>query len=395
LTATGFPAPPPAAHVYSALERVTFGRSALEALPEEVARIGARRVFVVTTRSVAASQRFRSLLDALGASCAGTFAGVRALSPRQAVIEGAAAARAAQPDLLLAVGGGSVIDSCKTILLCLRHGIEAAAQLDAHAGRGYHDVFQRRPDDAEWLRMVAVPTTFSASEYTARGGVTNESTRLLEAFSHPMMMPQAIVNAPEMTLDSPQHLLLATGMKAVDHAVERLTSRHANAYSDTVSALALRYLAGGLPQVAREADGIALRSSLQYGVYLSMAGRSAGVNTGLSHGIGHALGTYAGVAHGDTSCLLLPAVLRWIGDARPGAQRTICEALGAKGSDAGAALAAFIESLGLPVRLRDAGVKREDFPMVAERTLADPLILNCSREVRGAGDVLEILESAW
>lgn len=386
---------PPAAHAYTAQEKVLFGRPAGEALAEELGRLRARRVFVVTGRTLAGTAHFRALVDSLSQRCAGVYTGVRAFAPRECVVEGAQAARSADADLLLAVGGGSVIDAAKVMLLCLRYGLGEADQLDAHADASW-DATQVRPPDAEqWLRIVAVPTTFSAAEYTARGGATRGDQRLQEAFSAPLMIPQSVVNAPEMTLATPLRLLLSTGMKAVDHAVERLTSRYANAYSDMVSTMALRYLAEALPALRSRPDELEVRARLQYGTFLSMAGRASGVQAGLSHAIAHQLGTWSGVPHGETSCVLMAAVVRWIGDARPGGQQLLCEALGSGQQDAGAALLAFVGGLGLPTRLRDVGVREDDLQVIAERTMRDPLIRNCPREVRGPPDVREVLALAW
>jgi maleylacetate reductase len=188
-------------------------------------------------------------------------------------------------------------------------------------------------------------------------------------------------------------MLLSTGMKAVDHAVERLTSKTANVYSDAVSTVALRMLRQGLPALRNDPSDSAVRSDIQYGVFMSMAGLASGVSTGLSHAMGHALGSFAGVAHGHTTCLLLPSVMRWIGDAIPERQGLICEALGENGSDSGAALQALIVSLGMPVRLRDVGVGRQDFEAISRRTLNDPLVANCPKPVT-LESVMSIFEAA-
>ena len=383
----------PHVHLNTLLERVTFGRPVAEVLPQEIERVRARRVFVVTNRSLSTSPALRAIVESLGSTHAGTYSSVPAFTPRECVIEGALAARTADADLLLAFGGGSVIDATKAMLLCMRHGYTDTADLDPHAGVGYNNQQYGSPDASQWRRMVAVPTAFSAAEYTARGGVMDMRDRLKQSFSHPMMMAQVVINDPEMTRTAPMAMLLSTGMKAVDHAVERLTSKWANSYSDAVSTLALRLLREGLPALLRDPSDLALRADLQYGVFMSMAGLASGVTTGLSHAIGHALGSFAGVSHGHTSCLLLPSVMRWIGDVIPERQRLVCETLGRPGADAGAALESLIVGLGLPVRLGAVGVKTEDFETITERAMHDPLVANCPKPVAHA-DVRSILEAA-
>src|SRR5262245_46022975 len=104
---------------WAAQERVIHGNPAAEAVRAEMERIGARRVLLTTTRSLADGRLVREVSSALGDRCAGKFSAISAHSPREAVVAGAAAAREAGADHLLAVGGGSVIDATKTMQIAL------------------------------------------------------------------------------------------------------------------------------------------------------------------------------------------------------------------------------------------------------------------------------------
>ncbi len=386
----------PGLHQFSLLERVLHGRRAGEALPDEVRRAGARRVFVVSTASLAGTEALTGIVDSLGSTGVGVFTGVRAHAPRECVIDGARAARAAEADLLLAVGGGSVIDAAKVMLLAMRHGFTGTSQLDAYAGAPWTTSQQRPDDHAQWRRLIAVPTTFSAAEYTAVGGATESASKAKQAFGHPMMMPVAVVNDPWLTTTAPMALLLSTGMKALDHAIERLTSRDPAPYSDAVSTAALRHLAEGLRALQAAPEDIAVRHRLQHGVFLSMAGIAAGTRGNLSHAIAHALGSLCDVPHGFTSSVLLPSVLQWVAAGAPLRQRLLCEAMGEPGcEDAAAAVARLVADLGLPSRLRDVGVPPAQLDLVAERALRDPLTANCARRVESAAQVREVLDMAW
>ena len=382
-------------HQYSLMERVVHGRPVAEALPEEVRRSGARRVFVVSTASLAGSTALEGIVASLGEACVGVFTGVRAHAPRECVVEGAVAARAAMADLLLAVGGGSVIDAAKVMLMVIRHDYTRAEQLDPHAGAAWTTTTQRPDDHAQWLRLIAIPTTFSAAEYTAVGGATESGTRAKQGFGNQMMMPLAVINDPWLTTSAPIDLLLSTGMKAVDHAVERLTSKEANLYSDTVSALALELLSRGLRAMKAAPDDIAVRADLQYGVFMSMAGIAAGARSNVAHAIAHSMGSLCDVPHGITSCVLLPSVLRWVAQGADVRPKLLCNAMGEAGDDAAGAVAHLVADLGLPSRLRDVGVREQDLATIAERTLHDPLTANCRRKVDDASQVREILDMAW
>jgi maleylacetate reductase len=184
-------------------------------------------------------------------------------------------------------------------------------------------------------------------------------------------------------------------MKAVDHAAERLASLRSNPYNDAVSALALRQLSAGLKAVHRDPSDLAPRAEVQYGAFMSMCGSAAGVTVGVGHAIGHALGAHCGVPHGETSCTLLPSVTRWNAGSNPERQALIAEALGARDGDASWALAGLVVGLGLPTRLQDVGVKRDDFAAIAGKAMKDALTKNNPREVNSARDIEEILEMAW
>jgi maleylacetate reductase len=383
-------------HRYFRQERVIYGKPATEAVAEEVAASGAHRVFLTTNRSLAGeSGLVAAQARALGERHAGTFAGITAHSPREAVIAGAAQARAAKADLLLAVGGGSVIDATKLMLLCLWHGLTEIGQLDPYRGARGVDPSRSPPGMAGAIRMIAVPTTFSAAEFTYIAGVSDTRRHVKEGYGHALFTPQSVILDPAATLATPMTLLLSTGMKAVDHAVERLGMRETNPYSDATASEALRLLAEALPAIHATPDALPPRNAGQLGMWLSITGAAAGVGTAASHAIGHTLGGSYGVPHGITSCVTLPAVLRWNSSANADRQRRVSAILGEPETPAAELVARLVERLGLPRRLRDVGIRREDLRPIAEHALHDAPIRANPRPIRSADDIMEILELAW
>ena len=200
-----------------AMERVVFGRPAGEAVVEECERLGARRVFVTSTRSLAGKSDgpLQRLVAALGARHVGTFSAIAAHSPREDVIAGAAAARAAKADLIVAVGGGSVIDATKAMLLCLWLGLDSPAAMEPYRSPDRRDAALKLPADP--IRMIAVSTTLSAAEFTPNAGVTESASHTKQTFTHRLLVPRVVVLDPAATLDTPEWLLYCTGIRSVDH----------------------------------------------------------------------------------------------------------------------------------------------------------------------------------
>jgi maleylacetate reductase len=381
----------------TAHERVLFGTPATEAVAAEAERQGARRVFITSTRSLAQKEDgpLQRLQRALGAAHVGTYAAIRSHSPREDVVAGANAARTARADLLVAVGGGSVIDATKAMQMCLWFGLETPEAMEP-----YCLGFERTkisalalPSDA--VRMISVSTTLSASEFTDNAGITQSSTNTKQSFRHRLFAPRTVILDPAATLDTPDWLLFCTGIRSVDHAVEGYCNAQASLATEAQSLQGLRLLHRALPAIKRNPGDLGARLEAQLGMWQAIAPCAAGVPTGASHGIGYALGSTFGVPHGHTSCVMLPAVLTWNAAVNGERQRALSEAMGAPGRPAADLVRELIAGLDQPTTLRAVGIKREDLPEVARRSLSyHPVKVN-PRPIRTEADVMEILELAW
>jgi hypothetical protein len=156
-----------------------------------------------------------------------------------------------------------------------------------------------------------VPTTLSAGEFSAIAGVTDERHWVKELFQHARIIPRAVVMDPAVTVHTPEWLWLSTGIRAVDHCVEGICSGEANPYADAQALHGLALLCRGLPRVKADPGDLAARLDCQIGSWLSMEPLASGVPMGASHGIGYVLGAVFDVPHSHTSCIMLPAVMRW------------------------------------------------------------------------------------
>jgi maleylacetate reductase len=381
----------------SAHERIVLGKPAEEVVVAEATSCGARRAFLVSTGSLARMEcgPLQRIERALGAAHAGTYTDVRSHSPREDVVAGANAARAAGADLIVAVGGGSVIDAAKAMLLCLWLGLDTPEAMHPYSSGFARTYLEGVALPAEPIRMVSVSTTLSGAEFTDNAGIMQPGGGAKQSFRHRLFAPRSVVLDPAATLDTPPWLLLCTGIRAVDHAVETFCNGRAGPATEALSLQGLRLLARALPAIKADPSDLAVRLEAQIGMWQAIAPLAAGVPTGASHGIGYALGSAFGVPHGHTSCVMLPAVLKWNAAVNAERQRSLSEAMGAPGRPASELVRELIAGLGQPVTLREVGIARSDLDELARRALDyRPLKVN-PRPISGVGDVKEILELAW
>jgi alcohol dehydrogenase class IV len=307
-------------------------------------------------------------------------------TPREAVIAAANQARDIGADLIVTIGGGSVTDGAKAVQLCLANDIRTAAAMD--------DIRPGKTVAAPTIRQISVPTTLSAGEFSALSGVTDERTHIKGLFTHPMVIPQTVILDPAITVHTPEWLFLSTGIRAVDHCVEGFCSLEANPYADAQAIRGLTLLTRGLAAVKADPADIQARLDCQIGAWLSMGPLASGVPMGASHGIGYVLGAVHDVPHGHTSCIMLPAVMRWNKPANADRQAEIAAAMGHPGEDAGDVLDAFIAGLDMPRTLSAVNVGEGAFARIAEQAMGTPWIPRNPRKIDGPAQVREILALA-
>lgn len=328
----------------SRLERVISGPGKVAALGDELEWRGLERAVVVTGKTLGGSPLLAKITGAIGLRCAGVFRGVRQHVPRSAVNELQAEIERANADSLVSFGGGSPIDTCKVA---------------SHAFLGSRE-----------LVHIAIPTTLSAGEYTHAGGVTDESTRVKSGVSDPRLQPRTVINDPELTLATPDWLWAATGMRALDHAIESSYAIRHHPISDALGAKAISMLVEHLEASIKTAgdERLAHRGHCQMAAWFSIFG-AMNTRFGLSHLLGHQIGPRWNVAHGVTSCITLPHAMRFMAEIAPERFGPIAEgfhvAFDRSDPKTGALACAgrtaeFIARFDVPHTLKDAGVPRAE-----------------------------------
>jgi maleylacetate reductase len=377
--------------VYGAIEEVVFGHPAAGAILAQMDRIGANRAFLMVSGTLnRQTDEIGKIAHTLGNRCAGIFDAMPAHTPREAVIAAANAAREVRADLIVTVGGGSITDGAKAVQLCLANGIDSVDGIDRiRVHRGVAPAMT-----APSVRQISVPTTIAGGEFSSIAGVTNRATHVKEMLRHPLVVPRATILDPAITVHTPDWLFLSTGIRAVDHCVEAICSRETHPFADAQSVKGLAMLADALPRVKANPADLDARMDAQIGTWLSMGALSAGVPMGASHGIGYVLGAAFDVPHGYTSCVMLPAVMRWNARDNADRQMIVAAAMGHPGHDAGDVLDAFIRSLGMPRSLADVRVSPDHFDAIAEQAMRTPWVPRNPRKIEGPAQVREILTLA-
>ncbi|KAL2844080.1 alcohol dehydrogenase [Aspergillus pseudoustus] len=388
--------------------------------PEAAARhavntFQARRVYLICSRSLAQKT---SMMDEL--SLVFRTASVAVVRRRigmkphtlwSEVLEIVAEARASETDLFLTVGGGTLTDGAKAVVLALANNARTFDDLST-LFQSHNDESNRAlSSTSSHIPIISVPTTLSAAEYSSIAGATNDLTHYKHVFPSPS--PSLVILDPQLAASTtPARIWLSTGIRALDHCVETFCAvKGTTEASDSLALTALANLVPGLLRCARDADGADLdaRLSCQLGSVDAMAACSSeGVQMGASHGIGHQLGPL-GVGHGDTSCILLPAVCKYnsLHGANIGkqgrlrdfllGQPSVEDALRSRGvstrdADFGDILDALIQELGMPRSLSEVGVSRDQLDEVAANSLRDPWCATNPVPLVDKAQVLEILE---
>ena len=335
-------------HTFLQTTRVHFGADALEKLEEEAWPYD--RAFVITGRSLNEKTSLVRRVEALlGGRHAGTFAGIGQHTPGGAVEQAAVGAELAATDLLVSVGGGSVIDGTKAV----------AREL------GYP-------------QQVAIPTTLSGAEWANRAGVTDERSGRKRGFADPKTVPRVVVLDPEATVFTPEKLWLSTGIRALDHAVEGFLFGGDHPITDVTGLEGVRRLMEYLPVSRREPEDLGTRLELQLAAWLSYFG-PANTPMGLSHELGRRIGASYEVPHGITSCVILAPSLKFVRERMQDYRwNMLTQALGGEPPER---VSSLVKELGLPGRLSEVGVPEEDLEDIAGEY--------------GEGEALAILKAAY
>lgn len=377
------------------------GGGALERLPDVLAALDVARPLIVTDRmmmELGYVDRARAFLSAAGMQ-SGVFADTVPEPTERSIIAGVEAMHNGMDgdqafDSVIAIGGGSPIDSAKAIGVL------------AHFGGDIRDYKFPQQAERTGLPLIAVPTTAgTGSECTRFTIITDDTVDEKMLCVGVGFMPTAAIVDYELSLSVPARVTADTGIDALTHAIEAYVSRKANGFSDQQALAAMRLIGPNLRAVYHEPDNRDAREAMMLGASLAgLAFSSASV--ALVHGMSRPIGAFFHVPHGMSNAMLLPAITRFsIEDAQARyarCARTIGIA-NAFNSDAAAAhllikeLSALNRELEVPTP-GDFGVDRhrwrDALPTMAEQALASGSPGNNPR-VPDADEIIDLYEQVW
>ena len=382
--------------------KLMAGEQALEQLAGELAGLGARRPLLLTDKGVSGTGLATLLANVLAEGelpVADIWDEIPADSSTAVVERIAARYRELECDSLVALGGGSVIDTAKAVNILASMGGD---RLLDYAGAGC----LTRPLQP----LAVVPTTAgTGSGVTLVAVIKDEASGRKVPFTSPFLLPQLAVLDPRLTQGLPLNITAATAMDAMTHAIEAFIGNAKNPVSDALALMAIEKIANALPKVLQSPQDKQLRLQLAEGSTLAGMAFSNSM-VGLVHALGHSLGARCHLPHGLCMNLFLPTVLDYN---RPGIDpelaRLLLPLVGAERFAATPAteraqasiqaLCALRDSLWqavkLPRTLREAGVTDKGLlPEIRDLAINDGALLY-NRKDADRAQLLDLLERAW
>lgn len=382
--------------------KLIAGEQALEQLAGELAGLGARRPLLLTDKGVSGTGLATLLANVLAEGelpVADIWDEIPADSSTAVVERIATRYRELECDSLVALGGGSVIDTAKAVNILASMGGD---RLLDYAGAGC----LTRPLQP----LAVVPTTAgTGSEVTLVAVIKDEASGRKVPFTSPFLLPQLAVLDPRLTQGLPLNITAATAMDAMTHAIEAFIGNAKNPVSDALALMAIEKIANALPKVLQSPQDKQLRLQLAEGSTLAGMAFSNSM-VGLVHALGHSLGARCHLPHGLCMNLFLPTVLDYN---RPGIDpelaRLLLPLVGAerfaatpateRAQAAIQALCALRDSLWqavkLPRTLREAGVTDKGLlPEIRDLAINDGALLY-NRKDADRAQLLDLLERAW
>ena len=372
-----------------------YGAGCRSVLADEIKKRGMKKIFIVTDKDLlkfGVVEKVTSVLDAAKIEYT-IFSNVKQNPTVAQVKEGVVAFKESGADAIIAIGGGSPIDTAKGIGI-IANNPEFA---DVVSLEGVADTKNKS------IPIIALPTTAgTAAEVTINYVITDEENVKKMVCVDPNVIPILSIVDAELMLSLPASLTAATGMDALTHAIEGYITKGAWEMSDMFELKAIEMIAKHLPVVVKNPSDVVARDGMAVAQYIAGMGFS-NVGLGLVHGMAHPLGAYYDIPHGVANALLLPIVMEYNSESSIAKYADIAKAMGIKvdnlsQKEAAQAAVEAVKNLaievGIPAKLRLLNVKEEDLMKLSQSAFDDVCTPGNPREVQ-LSDIVELYKKAF
>ncbi len=357
-----------------------FGRGSRTELVPEINKRGFKKVFVVTDDALikcGVVQKVTCLLDEARIRYE-VYSDVKPNPTIANVMNGVALCKKFKADAIVAIGGGSAMDTAKGVSILMtnpKRTMQSLNGLSNTANKG--------------LPIIALPTTAgTASEVTINYVITDEERQIKMVCVDPNDLPIVAIVDSELMETMPTSLAAATGLDALTHAVEGYITKGHNLMSDMFHLEAIKLIFANLTKAVMKKDKDAIEK-MSYAQYIAGMGFS-NVGLGIVHSMAHQLGAVYDTPHGIANAMLLPVVMKFNGDVCADRFAEILFALGVdtKGMTKKQVIAKFVEmiealsaSVKVTQTIKDYGCKMEDIDMLSQKAMEDPCMPGNPKDV--------------
>lgn len=359
-----------------------FGPGAREVLPKEVKRLGLHKAFVATDKDLikfGVADKVLSVLKNAGIPYE-VFSDIKPNPTVSNVKAGVKAFAASGADFILAIGGGSSIDTSKAIGIITNNPDFS----DVVSLEGVADTKKKS------VPIIALPTTAgTAAEVTINYVITDEVNEKKMVCVDPNDIPTIAIVDAELMYTLPKSLTAATGLDALTHAIEGLITKGAWEMSDMFEIKAIEMITRYLETAVKEPTNAEARNGMAVAQYIAgMAFSNVGL--GVVHGMAHPLGAIFDIPHGVANALLLPTIMAFNAPAALDKYVIIAKAMGVykegmskekAAETAVEAVKALAIRVGIPQHLSELGIKESDLSKLADSAIADVCTPGNPREV--------------
>ncbi len=343
---------------------IVFGVGAAAGVGDRVKRLGAKRALLVCDPGVVKvgiAERVRSLLEAAGIGTA-VFDKVDPNPVEENIAAGVAAYRAHGAECIVAVGGGSPLDTGKLIALKVTHDRPLVDYDDAVDGGQFIG--------ANVPPIVTIPTTAGTGSEVGRSGVvTLAATGRKTVIFSPHLLAKAALLDPELTRSMPARVTAATGFDALTHCLEAFCSLGDHPMADGIALGGLELCAQHLARAVEQGGDLSARGAMMKAAMMGAVAFQKGL--GACHSLAHPLSSEKGLHHGLANALCLPAVVEFNESASHDALERVRKILAPQARSCGEAVRALRKQVGLPEGLRAEGVTEADIPKLAGKAFED------------------------